>query len=910
MNRTRLEQIDQIFQAALELAPVSRAAFLDEACSADANLRLEVESLLSAHEHAGNFIEGSASDVAASLLKNNPRPPRHVGQYKIEGLLGTGGMGEVYLAIDKLGRRVALKLLPEQVPKDHQHVTRFLQEAQTLLALNHPNIVTIYDIGEADNTHYIASELIEGENLRRSLETRKLDLDTVLEILIQVATALSAAHEKGIVHRDIKPENVMIRTDGYVKVLDFGIAKLTEAFASPISTAAPTRPRVETAEGTVVGTAAYMSPEQARGTAVDARTDIWSCGVLLYEMLAGKAPFGGESAMDILARILEREPPPLSHYLPNQPADLQRIIDKALTKDREGRYQTIKEMLLDLKVLQRELVFAAKLERPSPSRTGRTLSSKGAADELSVGDSLPRPTARDELGATNKTAMQPVSSVEHIVAGIKQHRRTVIIGLLGLLVATVGIGYWWSIHRSSNVTTIDSIAVMPFENVTHDQNTEYLSDGITESLINSLSQLPRIKVIARNSVFSYKNQTPNLQQVATQLNVQALLTGRVLMQGDTLDVRVELTDAQNNIQLWGDHFTRKVGDVFAVQDEIARQVTDTLRLRLTGPQQEQVTKRYTENAEAYRLYLQGRYVMNDFSEENLNRAITFFDRAIALDPRYALAYAARGECFFTLGDLSLQMSEAKQKAKQNVEAALRIDDRLVEARTIIANIKFQYDWDFTGAEEDFKQAIALNPNYAEAHHQYAWYLATTGRTMEGLAEMKLAQQLDPVNPSINVDVFLPYYLARQFDAAIAQSRKTLDTFPNFYIAHMTLGMALLEKGDYSRGIEELEKAQTLEPTPHLIGTLGYAYGKSGRKEEARKLAADLKELSKHRYVAPFWIGMIYVGLGEKDEAFAWFEKAYQERSWWLIFTKMEPMMDSLRSDSRFIDLLRRIGFPK
>jgi Tfp pilus assembly protein PilF len=347
-----------------------------------------------------------------------------------------------------------------------------------------------------------------------------------------------------------------------------------------------------------------------------------------------------------------------------------------------------------------------------------------------------------------------------------------------------------------------------------------------------------------------------------------------------------------------------------VQDEIARQVTGSLRVRLSRPQQEQLTKRYTENAEAYRLYLQGRYYMNGSREENLNRAVSFFDQAIAMDPRYALAYAARGECFFDMGDLILPMSEAKPKAQQDIAAALSIDDKLVEARTILANIEFQYDWNFAKAEADFKQVISLNPNYAEAHHQYgAFYLPLMGRPMEGLAEMKLAQQLDPVNPAINIDICLPYYQARQYDQAIAQNRKSVEMFPNFFLPHMALGGALFQKGDYSAGIAELEKAKALQPIPLAMGALGFAYAKSGRKDEARKLLADLKEQSKKRYVASYWIAMIYVGLDEKDEAFAWLEKAYQERSWFLVWIKMDPQADSLRSDSRFIDLMRRVGFP-
>jgi serine/threonine protein kinase/Tfp pilus assembly protein PilF len=831
-----------------------------------------------------------------------------LGRYEIRSKIGEGGMGEVYLAQDtKLDRKVALKILPAKVAVNQERMRRFVQEAKAASALNHPNIVTIHEIDQINSTNFIATEFIDGETLRQRMRNAPLKLGEVLDVAAQVASALAAAHAAGIVHRDIKPENVMLRSDGIVKVLDFGLAKLVERLPpESVDTEAPTS--IKTDPGTVVGTAIYMSPEQARGLQVDARTDIFSLGGLIYEMVAGRLPFEGSNTNEILASILsDKEPPPLARYAREVPAELERIVSKALRKNRDERYQTIKDMLLDLKNLKQELEFERKLERSLPPRAEAGLSTGQVAEPTQVSPTPPS-TSGESVPATSPPTL-PVSSVEYVVVGIKQHKRGFVFVMAVLIIAT-GVGSWFFIHRSSNVSTIDSIAVMPFENVTHDQKIEYLSDGITESLINSLSQLPHIKVIARSSVFSYKNQTPNLQQVAQRLNVQAVLTGRVLVQGDTLNVSVELTDTQNNTQLWGQHYTRKASDVFAVQDEIARQVTDTLRVRLTGGQQEQVTKRYTENAEAYRLYLQGRYYMNQGSEEDLNRAIQSFDQAIALDPRYALAYAARAETFFDMGDLVLPMSEAIPKAKQDSETALRIDDKLAEARMTLANIKFQYDWNFARAEEDFKQVIELNPNYAEAHHQYMYYLAMMGKPMEALAEIKLAQQLDPVNPSINVDVCLPYYLAQQYDQSIAQARKALEMFPNFYLPHMALGSALFEKGDISAGIEELEKAKTMEPTPLVIGQLGYAYAKSGRNDEARKSLAELKEQSKGRYVPPFWIAMIYVGLGEKDEAFAWLEKAYQEREWWLVWIKMDPKVDSLRFDSRFIDLLKRLRFPE
>jgi serine/threonine protein kinase/Tfp pilus assembly protein PilF len=829
-----------------------------------------------------------------------------IGRYEIRSKIGEGGMGEVYLAQDtKLDRKVALKILPAELAGNTDRMRRFVQEAKAASALNHPNIITIYEIDETESGHFIATEFIDGETLRERALKAPLPLGESLDIAAQIASALSAAHAAGIIHRDIKPENVMRRADGIVKVLDFGLAKLTSpASLDSVDGEAPTRPNVNTDPNVVMGTAIYMSPEQARGLPVDARADIFSLGIVLYEMVAGRLPFEGSNRNEIMATVLsDKEPQPLTRYSSEAPNELGRIVLKALRKNRDERYQTIKDMLLDLQSLKQELEFERKLE----------LSKSGSVEAAAVANQ------RTEIGRAGADAQQvaatspptaQASSAQYIVSRIKQNKLSAVIGIGVLLVAALGTGYWLFSHRvSTPATTIDSIAVLPFENATHDQNNEYLSDGVTESLINKLSQLPNVRVIGRNSVFSYKGQTTKLPDIARQLNVRAVLTGRILMQGDTLDVRVELTDMQNNTQLWGDHYPRKAADIFAVQDEIARQVTDALRVRLTGAQQEQITKRYTENAEAYGLYLQGRHLMNDFSEDNLNRAIPLFDKAIALDPRYALAYAARGESVFVLGDISLPMSEAKRKVEQDIAAALSIDDKLAEARLLRANIEFQYDWNFAKAEEDFKQVIALNPNYAEAHHQYgAFYLPMMGRPMEGAAEMRLAQQLDPVNPGINVDVCLPYYLARQYDQSIAELRKTLEMFPNFFLPHIALGQALFQKGDYAAGIQEIEKGNALEPTPPAIGQLGYAYAKAGRKDEARKLLAELKKQSKERYVASYWIAMIYVGLDEKDEAFAWLEKAYQERSWWLVWIRTDPMVDSLRPDPRFTDLMRRVGF--
>lgn len=790
-------------------------------------------------------------------------------RYEILSTLGKGGMGEVYLALDmRLKRKVALKVLPAVFTQDSSRLRRFELEAQAASALNHPNIITIHEIGEIGGTHFIATEFIEGQTLRRRLSTEKLKLTEALDIAIQVATALAEAHAAGIIHRDIKPENLMIRPDGLVKVLDFGLAKLTEPSSpSSFDTAAPTVASMNTQTGAVLGTPAYMSPEQVRGKQLDGRTDIFSLGVLLYETIAGRAPFSGATAGEIAGAILHEAPLPLLRIEGVLPSQLDAIVFRALKKGRDERYPSTKEMLLDLKELKRQLEF--ETVRPV----------EGEAITPSV-----------------------VPDVGH------RNRMVFIFAALLLAIAVAG---WFARRRFFSEGNLDSVAVLPFENLTHDPQIDYLSDGVTDSLINTLSQLPNLRVIARNSVFSYKNKNSDLQRVAQELNVRALLTGRILQQADTLDVRVELTDTRTNAHLWGDRYTRKSVDILTVQDDIARRVAEALRVHLTAGQQAEVNQGNTHNPDAYRLYLQGRFYSNDGSEESLNRAVSLFDQAIALDPRYALAYAARADTFFNMGDFSLPMSEAKRKAEQDVAKALALDDRLVEARTTLANIKFQYDWDFLHCENDFKQVIALNPNYAEAHHQYTYYLALMGRPMEAEAEIRLALQLDPVNPLIVLDTTLPFYLGRQYDQSIAQTRKALEMFPNMAFPHMALGQTLFERGDVAEGIAETEKAasMTANPPPLVAGTVGYEYAKSGRPADARRILADLKDQTKARYVPAYWIAAVYAGLGEPDNAFTWLEKAYQDRSWWLVWLKMDPKMDSLRPDSRFVDLMRRVGFP-
>lgn len=877
----RWAKVNQLFYAALERNPDERDNFLEEECADDRQLCEEVKSLLAAHQKGKSFIQKPVVNDAVDLLAQEYNHSmdssqdligRTLSHYRIIKRLGAGGMGEVYLAEDtRLDRKIALKILPTEVASNPDRMKRFSREAKAASAIDHSNIVHIYEINQAEGLNFIAMQYVEGETLDTKIRGQVLSIQETLEQAIQIADAIAEAHLRGIIHRDLKPANVIISKKGNLKLLDFGLARIEKFTASDESSGAETLSK--TMQGTVLGTFAYMSPEQALGKSIDNRTDIFSMGTMFYEMVTGKLPFFGNNPADTIDKIVHSQPAAISVLNYNVPTELERIIRKCMEKDPANRYQSSSEILIDLRNLKRDLD-----------------SSKGSTDKAAPSGQIISPNFIKQL------------------YGLVTTNRIVTLILLAFSLLAIGISYWFIFHHSQNVM-INSVAVMPFENVTHDKKIEYLSDGVTESLINSFSKLPHVKVIARSSVFSYKNQTPDLQEVARRLKVRAILTGRVLMQGDTLDVQVELMDAQSNIQLWGDHYTRKAADIFAVQDEIARQVTDSLRVRLTGGQQEQVTKHYTDNPDAYRLYLQGRYYLNYFSEENLKRAVPLFDQALALDPRYALAYAGRAEVFFNMGDETLSMKEAMSKAKQDTTTALSIDENLAQARMTLAVIKYQYDWDFVGAEKDFKQVMALNPNYAEGHHQYAWYLALTGKEAEAIAEMKTGQQLDPVNPIIDVDSCLPYMFARQFDKGIAQSKETLEMFPNFRVAHMTLGNALFLKGDYSAGIQELKKAEEMEPIPQMIGNLGYAYAKAGFKNEAYNLLTKLNDLSKHRYVSPYWVAMIYVGLGDKDDAFAWLEKAYEQRSFFLLFAKMDPMVDSLRSDPRFTDLIRRIGFP-
>ena len=769
---------------------------------------------------------------------------RQLGHYQILSELGAGGMGEVYLARDtRLGRQAAIKVLPANVAADPDRMQRFIHEARMASALNHPNVATIYDVGESDGIPFIAMEYVEGQTLAGKIGGRSMAPREILDIGIQIADALDAAHTKGITHRDIKPANVMLTSRGQVKVLDFGLAKTTRGESQPATSDMVTV--LKTEPGLVLGTVQYMSPEQVLGRDVDHRSDIFSLGVVLYEMATGRPPFAGTTSTETMDRILHTQPGSMAF------AETDRIVRKCLEKDRERRYQTARDLVVDLRNLQRD---------------------SGAV--------LPRPWSR--------------------------RRRLVLAAIAAAVLAAVSVGVSSLVRRDqAPETAIDSIAVLPFVNANTDPDAQYLSDGISESLINSLSLLPKLRVTARTTAFRYKGTTEDPRKIGRDLNVRAVLTGRLVQRGDTLNVQIDLMDVAAGTQLWGDQYTRKLTDIFAVQDDVARRIAETLRLKLSGEEQQRLTKRYTENIDAYQLYLKGRYYALKYTIDGTNRGIESFQQAIQLDSAYALAYAGLAEAYMAASGWYLTAREAGPRAKEAALKALKWDGSLSEAHSALALVAAAYEWDWSTAEREFKRGIELNPGSASAADYYgSWFLAMIGRADESIAELKRAQQLDPLSPLINADLGNAFYYARRYDEAIEQARKAIDLDPNFWLAHINLGAAYMQKAMYPEAIAEFQKTVAAPGFPDGLVFVAYGLALSGRSAEARKVLGTLQGSNQP---TSFAMAVLYTGLGDKDQAFAWLQRARDERFIVLAAIKVDPIFDSLRSDPRFADLLRSMG---
>jgi len=895
LSPEKWQEAKELFYGALRLKPAEREQFLNESCKGDDDLRREIESLLSSSESAGSFMQNPAlNEIAGAFATNKEKIPinQSLGHYRILNLLGQGGMGEVYLAEDtRLERKVALKILPSAFAQDVGRMRRFVQEAKAASALNHPNILTIYETGEFENTKYIVSEYVEGETVSERLRREPLNLKVTLDIAIQIASALQAAHEASIVHRDIKPDNVMIRPDGFVKLLDFGIAKLTEKQVDVnFEAEAATIPKANTMPGTIFGSVNYMSPEQARGTTVDSRTDIFSFGLVLYEMLAGKRAFEGDNAIEVISHILQTEPVPLVRLNPDLPHEIERIVGKALRKDCEERYQTAKDLLIDLRDAREELQFQKKRDRSyAPPR-----------DQVET----------QIINAATIDAAQSNSRAERIVAQVK-NQKLGFIALSLLVLAGIGFGYWYFSHRISTANQIESIAIMPFVNESGNTDTEYLSDGMTEALISNLSQLPRLNVKARSSVFRYKGLNTDPQQIARELNVQAILNGRIVQRGGDLSLYVELVDIALDKVIWSRTYNRQMTNLVSLQSEISHDVSNNLRAKLSGADEQRLARNYTENSEAYQLYLKGQFEGNKHTKQDLLKGIEYYNQALEKDPNFALAYAGLSGSYGVMsGEEYMPPNEAFPKAKDYAVKALSIDGEIAEGHAAMAAVRLYYDWDWAEATKELDRAQILNPNDPGTNLLRSDLFLALGRVDEAHAEVKHARELDPLSRLFNTIDGADSYLGRQYDEAITELEKTINLDLAFNQTYLYLGLAYAQKGMHQQAIETFQKGMTqTERHPQLIASLGYTYGLAGERDKALKILDELREISKHRYVSPYLFAVVYAGLGDKDQTFAWLDKAFQDRSVFLIWLKVEPLFDPFRADPRFQALLRRIGLP-
>jgi serine/threonine protein kinase/Tfp pilus assembly protein PilF len=905
MLANRWEKIEQLFNAAVAVPFNQRNEFLEKACGADVDLCFEVAELLEADDCSDEILEQTVFPLVAQLIDDDFShllEKSDFASYKLQKVLGRGGMGIVFLAEDtRLERFVALKILSSAVADDAENALRFEHEAKVASAVSHQNVAHIYEFGKYEGRYFFAMEYVPGKNLRQSLEEKKIDLANAVEIALQIARALEAAHNRGIVHRDVKPENVIIRQravvtkEMFVKVLDFGLAKLSERKPREGSVSFETKP------GLIMGTTAYMSPEQVRGEKVDERTDLWSLGVVLYEMIAGERPFKGETASDVQAAILLQEPTSLP--LDAKLSQLNVIVEKALSKNVAARYQSAEEIINDLRSLQRQvydyllqsndekkpLSFPARLNSRQTDRTN------SAADDS--GETISR--------APEKIVIQPpatpeTSSFENFSRRVKNHKLSVGVSVLAVIaISSLAIFSYFSYFARRN--TVSSVVVLPFVNATSDPNIEYLSDGISESLINNLSQISGVKVIARSSSFKFKGKEMDVDEVAKALGVEAVVSGKVTQSGDNLLVNVELVDARDKTQIWGERLL--------IQSAMSREIADKLHIRLTGAQEQLIAKRETKSPEAYELALKSKVYNRKGGNENMKKSLEFLNQAIALDPNYAVAYVNLSIAYRNLVDQSLmEPNEAMPKAESAAYKALELDENSAEAHFALATIK-RDAWQWQESEREFRRAIELNPNLSRAHSGYATYLSLVKRHDEAVAEIKLARELDPLSPIVNASVSWTFYLARRYDEALEAIQRGLELDRENPDAHYILGYIYMAKGMLPEAIAEYQ--ETIKygldiPGPKIYQ--GVAFARLGETVRARKILRQLEE--SREYVSPAELAILYAALDEREQAFASLEKAFAAHDLQLQSLAVDAAFDNLRSEKRFQDLLGRIGLPQ
>jgi serine/threonine-protein kinase len=854
--------VKELFAEALERETSERPALLDQACAGDEALRREVELLLSGHEKAGSFIEAPALEVATQAMaqeRDRPVVGRQLSAYQILSRLGAGGMGVVYRARDtKLDRTVAIKMLPPAVASDREWMHRFVREAKSAAALNHPNVATIYEIGEADGLHFIAMEYVEGETLQARIGGQRLELAETIEIGLQVSDALDEAHTKGVTHRDIKPANIMITPRGRVKVLDFGLAKITRAEGQIADSQASLASM--TAPGVVMGTLPYMSPEQLLGREVDHRTDIFSLGVVLYEMATGRLPFAGASANATMDRILHAQPEAISHINGQAPVELERIVLKCLAKEREQRYQSAREVMADL----------SRLKEGS------------AAGAVAAGvESASKPRAR-----------------------FTARRLVALAAAVMVVVAAMVYALLFRGASGERLPEIKSLAVLPLENLSGDPAQEYFADGMTESLISNLTQVRALRVISRTSVMRFKGSRKPLAEIARELNVDAVIEGSVRRDGGRVKITARLIQAVNDTPLRSFDYERELADVLKLQSEVARAVADEIRIQMTVQERARLASARSVNPQAHEAYLLGRVHFSKNNEQDWKQAIEYFERATHIAPDYAAAYTGLSDAWLQRGIFAVKpFKEVEPPARAAALRAVGLDEQLAEAHISLANLKHYYDWDWAGAEAAFRRALELDPGSLQAHLHYGHLLMHLGRHDEAVREGQIAVQLDPLTSETQTALGRFLYRARRYEEALPYLKRAVELEPRSVGANVRLGGVYVQQRRYDQAIAVFEKGRELTGDGRTFQAVtAHVYALTGKQREARQMISGVK-------AAPILVAAVYTALGDKDEAFRILEKAIEERNSLLAPLKEDPPLENLHSDPRWKDLLRRMNFP-
>lgn len=932
MTPERWNNIKELFVSAQGVAAGERSGFLSRVCKGDEELRIEVERLIDSSDENDSFLLDSAVAEVASLIENESTEDNgfvhsrsatnryEAGtflneRYEIVRLVGKGGMGEVYLAVDtRINRNVALKVLHPDLISSKDNLSRFAREAQAVSALNHPHIMTVYEFDRTDDgSMFFVAEYVDGQTLNR-LVGERLKPAKILDIAIQVSSALTAAHEAGIVHRDIKPENIMVRRDGYVKVLDFGLAKLNpnETIATGSGSEDPTRAMLKTRPGVVMGTAAYMSPEQARGLAVDARTDIWSLGAVIYEMLTGRRPFVGDTTADTIVAVLSAEPPPISLYNKEAFGDLQLLVSKALAKNIEARFQTSEEFRTELERVKKRLEFHEEHVRSGrqPDGSMEPVGFRAPAHAFPTAGEAVRRTIGGVDTTPPPASFWHSTAISSVIRQVQTHKAgSALISLVFLL--AVSATAYFAFFGGISDGRIESVAVLPFENLSGSPDLNYVSDGLSERLIDRLAELPQLKVISRSSSFKFRGPDPDLRSIASQLGVRAIITGTIAQIGDELNIRFEIVDATEDRHLGGGQYRRKAGEIVNIQNEIAQVAAEHLRLGLTDMQSRRLTERTTENSEAYRYYLSGLVELNG-PKDVLGKGLEYFRKAAELDPDFAEAHAEIAWIYWSYANGAGDPAELMPKVKAETDKALSIDPGLAKAHAIRATV-FEYEYDWKSAEEEYKRAVELSPNLDFVRNNYANFLSLMGRQDEALAQVEEQKNRDPINAYMALmQRAVIYSQGRRFDDALATNLEAKELEPDKELPTFAMGYLYGGKGMHSEAVTYFKRSvvqaggEGSYSLPLMFLAASYAKMPEHR-ESAWKILRRVE--SSGEYASPAIRAMVYSALGENDKAMDLLEDAYDRHDVQLRYIGSGYEFDDVRSDPRFRALLQKMNLP-